>query len=116
MMKGEKTCAVVIDCYRAEKTEKCLMSLSGQGIETAYVLDNSGSDGAALKLREALSRLQSAEIDCKIERLSAGKNLGFGKGVNFVLAHDRRSGSPHDYYLPSENRASVPRPLQSDPL
>ncbi len=104
-MKGESVCAVVLDYFGAEKTEKCLISLSGQGLKPVYVLDNSGSDGAALKLREALGRLESGGIDYRIELLSAGKNLGFAKGVNFVLHHDRRSGSPHDYYLLLNNDA-----------
>lgn len=106
-MKGERVCAVVLDYYGAEKTEKCLMSLSGQGLQTAYVLDNSGSDGASLKLREVLARLESGGMDYRIELLSAGKNLGFGRGVNFVLDHDRRSGSPHEYYLLLNNDAAA---------
>ncbi len=59
-MKGETVCAIVLDYYGAEKTEKCLTSLSGQGIQTAYVLDNSGSDRASLKLREVVGPLESA--------------------------------------------------------
>ncbi len=65
-MKARRVCAIVIDYHGAEKTEKCVLSLSGQGIQTAYVLDNSGSDGAALKLGDALSRLQSEGIDYRI--------------------------------------------------
>jgi N-acetylglucosaminyl-diphospho-decaprenol L-rhamnosyltransferase len=104
-MNDESVCAVVLDYYGAEKTEKCLLSLVGQGLKTTYLLDNSGSESASAKLSEVVDRLQPSRVDYRIEVLSIGKNLGFAGGVNFVLSYDRRSESPHDYYLLLNNDA-----------
>lgn len=104
-MNEETVCAIVLDYRGAEKTGKCLLSLVGQGIRTAYVLDNSEAESSSAELRETVGRVQSTPPDFSIEILCAGKNLGFGRGVNFVLHHDRRSQSPHDYYLLLNNDA-----------
>lgn len=104
-MNKERVCAIVLDYFGAEKTEKCLLSLGNQGVETVYIVDNSGSETATVKLREVIDRVRLAGADYRIEILSAGKNLGFARGVNFVLVHDRNSGSPHDYYLLLNNDA-----------
>lgn len=95
----------MLDYFGAEKTEKCLLSLGNQGVETVYIVDNSGSETATAKLRDVIHRLQSAEMDYKFEVISAAKNLGFARGVNFALSYDRRSESPHDYYLLMNNDA-----------
>ncbi len=52
-MNGENVCAVVLDYYGAEKTEKCLMSLCGQGLKAVYVLDTSGEWAQFALLAEA---------------------------------------------------------------
>lgn len=98
-------CAIILDYFGADKTEKCLMSLASQGIKTIYLLDNSGSHSISEKLTSAVARVLATGVDFKVEILSVGANLGFSKGVNFVLAHDRRSGSSHDYYLLLNNDA-----------
>lgn len=104
-MNKERVCAIVLDYFGAEKTERCLLSLGNQGVETVYIVDNSGSETATAKLRDVIHRLQSAGMDYKIEVISAAKNLGFARGVNFALSYDRRSESPHDYYLLLNNDA-----------
>lgn len=98
-------CAIILDYFGADKTEKCLMSLASQGIKTIYLLDNSGSHSISEKLTSAVARVLASGVDFKVEILSVGANLGFSKGVNFVLVHDRRSASPHDYYLLINNDA-----------
>ena len=98
-------CAIILDYFGAKKTETCLLSLTNQGIRTIYLLDNSGSRDISLDLTRAIDRVRSSGVDYNVEVLSAGKNLGFSRGVNFVLAHDRRSGSPHDHYLLLNNDA-----------
>ena len=50
----ERICAIILDYFGAEKTQQCVQSLVGQGLTTVYILDNSGSESAAEKLREAL--------------------------------------------------------------
>ena len=104
-MNKEIVCAIVLDYRGAEKTEKCLLSLVGQGIRTAYVLDNSEAEISSAELHTAAERVRSTRPGFSIEILSAGKNLGFGRGVNFVLRYDRRCESPHDYYLLLNNDA-----------
>jgi GT2 family glycosyltransferase len=44
-------------------------------------------------------------VDYRVEILSAGKNLGFARGVNFVLSHDQASQCPHEYHLLLNNDA-----------
>jgi GT2 family glycosyltransferase len=44
-------------------------------------------------------------VDFKIVIINASENLGFAKGVNFALRYDRRSTSPHDYFLLLNNDA-----------
>jgi len=104
-MNKETVCAIVLDYRGAEKTEKCLLSLVGQGIRTAYVLDNSEDEISSAQLHATAERIRSTRPGFSIEILSAGKNLGFGRGVNFVLRHDRRCELPHDYYLLLNNDA-----------
>ena len=98
-------CAIVLDYFGAEKTKHCLTSLINQGITTVYILDNSASTAAAAQLRKVIEDLVITGLDYKTQILSAGTNLGFGRGVNFVLAHDIHSESPHDYYLLLNNDA-----------
>lgn len=104
-MSKVSVCAIVLDYFGADSTKKCLTSLVNQGLTTVYILDNSGSTAAAAKLCKAIKELVIAGLDYKIQILSANKNLGFGRGVNFVLAHDIHSESPHDYYLLLNNDA-----------
>ena len=102
---NQHVCAIILDYFGADKTKQSVLSLVGQGLETVYILDNSGSDSASANLRRTFAELTEVNTGFKIKFLTAGKNLGFGKGVNFVLAHDRQSESPHDYYLLLNNDA-----------
>src|SRR6266850_5522883 len=104
-MVEERVCAIILDYFGADKTKQSLLSLAGQGLRTVYVLDNSASESATAKLRKAVAHVTAADPGFAIEILSSGKNLGFGRGVNYVLAHDTRSQSPHDYYLLLNNDA-----------
>jgi N-acetylglucosaminyl-diphospho-decaprenol L-rhamnosyltransferase len=106
---NQHVCAIILDYFGADKTKQSVLSLVGQDLETVYILDNSGSDSASANLRRTFAALTEANTAFKIKFLTAGKNLGFGRGVNFVLAHDRQSESPHDYYLLLNNDA-VARP------
>jgi N-acetylglucosaminyl-diphospho-decaprenol L-rhamnosyltransferase len=98
-------CAIVLDYYGAEITQKCLISLIGQGLKTIYVLDNSRKGEAAATLHKALDQVRARDPDFEIKVISAGSNLGFGKGVNFVVDHDRQAHISHDYYLLLNNDA-----------
>ncbi|MGZ8442750.1 MAG: glycosyltransferase [Candidatus Binatia bacterium] len=104
-MRIPTVCAIVLDYYGAEITQTCLISLIGQGLKTVYVLDNSQKGEAAATLHKAVDQVRAQRADFAIEIVSAGTNLGFGKGVNFVIAHDQLAQSPHDYYLLLNNDA-----------
>lgn len=104
-------CAIILDYFGAQKTEQCLASLTHQGINTIYVVDNSGSGDASNQLGTAIGRVRAHGPDYAVEILSPGENLGFAKGVNFAISHDRRSESPHDYYLLLNNDALAGRDL-----
>jgi N-acetylglucosaminyl-diphospho-decaprenol L-rhamnosyltransferase len=102
---NQRVCAIVLDYFGAEKTKQSLLSLVGQNLETVYILDNSGSDRASAHLQRTLSELTGADAGFRIKILIAGKNLGFGRGINFVLGYDQGSETPHDYYLLLNNDA-----------
>lgn len=104
-MSNVSICAIVLDYFGAEKTKECLRSLANQGLTTAYVLDNSANLTAAAQLEQAIAELMRSGLDYKAQIISAGRNLGFGRGVNFVLTHDAHSESTHDYYLLLNNDA-----------
>jgi GT2 family glycosyltransferase len=99
-----RVCAIILDYQAADKTEACLRSLIGQGLVTVYLVDNCASVRASAELRDAIDRLRNV-IDFEIVPLNGSENLGFAKGVNFALRHDRRSTSRHDYYLLLNNDA-----------
>ena len=104
-MVEEHVCAIILDYFGADKTKQSLLSLKGQGLRTVYVLDNSGSQSATAELHRAVAHVSTVDPGFVIKILSSGKNLGFGRGVNYVLDHDRRSQSPHDFYLLLNNDA-----------
>jgi N-acetylglucosaminyl-diphospho-decaprenol L-rhamnosyltransferase len=104
-MSIASVCAIVLDYFGAEKTRQCLTSLINQGLTTVYILDNSANAGATAQLCKVTEELVATGLDYEIRNLSAGTNLGFGRGVNFVLTHDIHSESPHDYYLLLNNDA-----------
>ena len=70
-----------------------------------YVLDNSQAGEAATTLASTVDQVRAQRADFAVEIISAGTNLGFAKGVNFVIAHDQQAESPHDYYLLLNNDA-----------
>jgi len=100
-----RVCAVILDYFGAGKTRQSTLSLLGQGLETVYILDNSGSDHASADLQRLIGEVTDAATGFKIKILTAGQNLGFAKGVNFVLTYDRQCEAPHDYYLLLNNDA-----------
>lgn len=100
-----RVCAIILDYFGADKTKECVSSLVGQHLETVFILDNSGYPRATEQLQRSLAECANTDAEFRIQILAAGKNLGFAKGVNFVLAHDRCSGAPHDYYLLLNNDA-----------
>ncbi|HXF76323.1 MAG TPA: glycosyltransferase family 2 protein [Methylomirabilota bacterium] len=99
-----RVCAIVLDFFGADKTKKSVSSLAGQNLETVYVLDNSGCRTAEERLWRSMAEIESTG-PFRIHILTARTNLGFAKGVNFVIAHDLRSEAPHDYYLLLNNDA-----------
>jgi N-acetylglucosaminyl-diphospho-decaprenol L-rhamnosyltransferase len=99
-----RVCAIILDYFGADKTEACLRSLIGQGIETIYLVDNSAAESASAALRSVIGHV-NATADYKIKIITAGENLGFAKGVNFALCYDAHAESPHDYYLLLNNDA-----------
>jgi GT2 family glycosyltransferase len=104
-MVEEHVCAIILDYFGADKTKQSLLSLTGQGLRTVYVLDNSGSESATAELHRAVAHVRTVDPGFGIKILSSGENLGFGRGVNYVLDHDRRCQSPHDFYLLLNNDA-----------
>jgi N-acetylglucosaminyl-diphospho-decaprenol L-rhamnosyltransferase len=105
MTNAESVCAIVLDYRGAEKTKQCLLSLRNQALKKVYVLDNSELESASRNLKQVIDQLRLQGVDYEVELLCAGKNLGFAKGINFVLSHDQASRFPHDYYLLLNNDA-----------
>lgn len=115
-------CAIILDYFGADKTEACLRSLIGQGLDTVCVVDNSAAPEASASLLAAVDRVR-ASADYRIEVLSPWKNLGFAKGVNYALRHQTNTEPRHDHYLLINNDAvagpdlvrSLLAALQNDP-
>ncbi|HEX7642379.1 MAG TPA: glycosyltransferase family 2 protein [Noviherbaspirillum sp.] len=82
-----KLCAIVLDYRGASKTEACLQSLSGQGLDTVLLVDNSNDKNASAALAKALEHLGAAPTDYSLQVLKPHTNLGFACGVNFAIAH-----------------------------
>lgn len=79
-----KICAIVINYRNAARTETCLRSLDGQGLDTVLVVDNSADERAANELAAMIKR-QTGRIDYTLRLLNPGSNLGFARGVNLAL-------------------------------
>jgi N-acetylglucosaminyl-diphospho-decaprenol L-rhamnosyltransferase len=79
-----KLCAIVLNYRDAARTEACLRSLAGQGLDIALVVDNSADQHCSNELAEMLARL-NAHVDCRLRLLNPGSNLGFARGVNLAL-------------------------------
>jgi N-acetylglucosaminyl-diphospho-decaprenol L-rhamnosyltransferase len=115
-MRRPTVCAIVLDYYGAEKTKNCLISLIGQGLKTIYVLDNSDDRDASAMLQKVVDEVQGQGPEFELNLICAGRNLGFGKGVNYVIAHDKHTSSPHDYYLLLNNDAVARQGLVTNML
>ncbi len=74
-MKLARVCAIVLDYFGADKTELCLNSLVGQGLEKLCLVDNCTAQDASANLHAAAQRVR-VNADYEIEIISAGKNLG----------------------------------------
>jgi N-acetylglucosaminyl-diphospho-decaprenol L-rhamnosyltransferase len=103
-MNTVRVCAIILDYFGADKSEICLKSLIGQGIEKICLVDNSTVQHASTNLHAAVNRVRT-NADYEIEIFTTGENLGFAKGVNYALDHEANNESPHDYYLIINNDA-----------
>lgn len=79
-----KICAIVLNYRDAARTETCLRSLTGQGLDTVLVVDNSADDCATKELA-AMIKNQTECIDYTLCLLNPGSNLGFARGVNLAI-------------------------------
>jgi GT2 family glycosyltransferase len=102
-----RICAIVLNYRNATKTAECLCSLTGQGIDTVIVVDNSADITSARQLSEALEAVRAAGSDFAVRVLTPEENLGFAKGVNLALQHDAAAEMPHDTYLLLNNDAQA---------
>lgn len=79
-----KICGIVLNYRNAARTETCLRSLDGQGLDTVLVVDNSADDLSAGELA-AMIKHQTGRIDYTLRMLNPGSNLGFARGVNLAI-------------------------------
>jgi GT2 family glycosyltransferase len=100
-----KLCAIVLDYRGAPKTEACLQSLSGQGIDTVLLVDNSDDEGASAALATAVGRVRSSPIDYQLHVLKPDTNFGFARGVNFAIGH--HAARHCDAFLLLNNDATI---------
>lgn len=100
-------CAIVINYFGADKTERCLASLSGQAIDTLVLVDNSADQDERHRLEAILSSLNDRRCRFIIRTRFNDTNLGFGKAINQVIRDDQESTGGHDYYLLINNDAEA---------
>lgn len=79
-----KICAIVLNYRDAARTEACMSSLHGQGLDTVLIVDNSADEHATDELAAMLER-QKECVDYTPHLLNSGNNLGFARGVNLAL-------------------------------
>lgn len=79
-----KICAIVLNYRDAARTEACLRSLTGEGLDAALVVDNSADEHASDELAAVMER-QTGHVDCALRLLNPGSNLGFAHGVNLAI-------------------------------
>jgi len=104
---AESICVIVLNFSSVERTERCVRSLLGQGIDTLYVVDNSGEESQARVLEGVCGRLSAQGATFGIHLLINAENLGFGRGINRAVQMDLRSGG-HDCYLLLNDDAMLP--------
>lgn len=81
-----KICAIVLNYRNAARTEACLNSLKGQGLDSALIVDNSDDEHAAEEIAAVLER-QGMLVDYSLSLFNYGGNLGFSRGVNRALSY-----------------------------
>jgi GT2 family glycosyltransferase len=79
-----RICAIVLNYRDGARTEACLRSLNGQGLDTVLVVDNSAEARAAEDIAAIVER-QARQMDCVLRLIEPGSNLGFARGVNLAL-------------------------------
>lgn len=79
-----KICAIVLNYRDAARTEACLCSLLGQGLDAVLVVDNSADERAIGELADMMER-QKVQADYALYLINPGCNLGFARGVNLAL-------------------------------
>lgn len=101
-----KICAIVLNYRDAVRTEACLRSLSGQGVDTVLLVDNSADAQAGAELAAMRTRLEGA-MDYVFRLLEPGSNLGFARGVNLAL-NDTSALSCDAFMLINNDAVAMP--------
>lgn len=101
--------AIIINYLDTGITLRCLQSLLNEAFETVYILDNSGSGKFDPALEQKIDELNRQTL-INFSYIKSELNLGFAKGVNFVLSKDLKA-SGHDYYILINNDVVVEKPL-----
>lgn len=79
-----KICAIVLNYRNVARTETCLRSLVGQGLDTVLVEDNSADQRFSDQLAVMLEQ-QTGLVDYRLSLFNPGSNLGFARGVNRAI-------------------------------
>jgi N-acetylglucosaminyl-diphospho-decaprenol L-rhamnosyltransferase len=102
-----RICAVILDYRGAIRTEACLRSLLGEGLDTVLVVDNSADECSSAELAAVVNRLRAGEIDYALHVLNPDSNLGFARGVNFAL-RDAVASRCEAFLLLNNDATAVP--------
>jgi hypothetical protein len=102
-----RICAVVINYFGSTKTQRCLESLARERLATIYVADNSTDDEERARLEGVVASVAAICPATKIDLVINNANLGFGRTINELIAHDLQLAKPHDYYLLINNDAEL---------
>ena len=99
-------CAIVINYFGCEKTERCLKSLRGQQLAKLVLIDNSADTQEQAKLRQLVADV-GPSLGFPVEPRNNTQNLGFGRAVNAGIQQDIRSTGGHLHYLLLNNDAEA---------
>ena len=83
-MSKDNVAAVILNYRRADLTTRCMTSLIGQ-VSLVMVVDNSGDEEETKHLAECMVISNQGGDETHIEIVCPGKNLGFGRGVEYGI-------------------------------
>jgi GT2 family glycosyltransferase len=99
-------CAIVINYFGSDKTQRCLESLRDQALAKLLLIDNSADGPEQAKLQQVVAEV-APTLGFPLEQHNNEQNLGFGRAINAAIRQDIRTTHGHTHYLLLNNDAQA---------